>query len=298
MENENNENFNKNNLSDFLKDNAEYAENKILVIEELNHRSFPDKGIKNDSYIIAVCLNGKASIHINDNTINLHKNDLFISHPNVILEEALLSIDFKCSGFIISSDYVKQVNIISPQSWDLKVFLDKNPVISLEEEDIEKFLLYFKLFRDNLKKQTKFKKEINGSLLNAFTLEFLLVIEKIKNFKYQSYNSAENMFNNFLELLANSYPRERKVSSYAEKLCITPKYLSFICKNQCGETASKLINRCIVKDIEFLLKRPDKSIKEISNELKFPDLSFFGKYVKANLGMSPKAYREKYARKE
>ena len=56
--------------------------------------------------------------------------------------------------------------------------------------------------------------------------------------------------------------------------------------------ASEVIHRCIIDDVRLLLHDPDKSVKEISNELGFPNLSFFGKYVKRMLGMSPKAYRK------
>lgn len=56
--------------------------------------------------------------------------------------------------------------------------------------------------------------------------------------------------------------------------------------------ASEVINRCIIDDVRLLLHNPDKSVKEISNELGFPNLSFFGKCVKRMLGMSPKAYRK------
>ena len=65
------------------------------------------------------------------------------------------------------------------------------------------------------------------------------------------------------------------------------------CKESSGETASELINRYVVKDIDFLLKQRGKSIKEICNELEFPNLSFFGRYVKKHLGLSPKQYRAK-----
>ena len=47
-----------------------------------------------------------------------------------------------------------------------------------------------------------------------------------------------------------------------------------------------------------MLERSDKSIKEIANELNFPNISFFGKYVKKHTGMSPKQYRENLKQKE
>lgn len=108
-----------------------------------------------------------------------------------------------------------------------------------------------------------------------------------------SFNSSSNLFNAFIELLVSSYPKERSVSYYASRLFVTAKYLSAICKENSGETASDLITSYVMKDVEYLLKCPDKSIKEIANKLNFATLSFFGKYVKRNLGISPKEYREK-----
>ena len=53
-----------------------------------------------------------------------------------------------------------------------------------------------------------------------------------------------------------------------------------------------------MKDALYLLKKSDKSIKEIVNELDFPNLSFFGKYVKRHTGLSPKQYREQLSEKD
>lgn len=111
------------------------------------------------------------------------------------------------------------------------------------------------------------------------------------------YTSGEFLLNKFIDLLETSYPKNREVSYYAEKLHVTPKFLSSICKASCGQTASRLIDKYVLKDIEYLMKQFSKTIKEIANELDFPSISFFGKYVKKHFGMSPRALREEY-RKE
>ena len=102
---------------------------------------------------------------------------------------------------------------------------------------------------------------------------------------------ATSFFRDFLELLSSTYPKPRNVAYYADKLCLTPKYLSTVCREACGSTASEIINRYVVRDVQYLLRQRGKSIKEICNELEFPNLSFFGRYVKKHLGLSPKAYR-------
>ena len=142
------------------------------------------------------------------------------------------------------------------------------------------------------------RKELVDALLAAFLYEFSDVLDRFADFRQQPYSAGSNVFRNFLSLLSSSYPKSRSVSYYADKLCLTPKYLSTVCKEVSGETASELINRYVVKDIDFLLKQRGRSVKEICNELEFPNLSFFGRYVKKHLGLSPKQYREKVLGKE
>lgn len=94
-----------------------------------------------------------------------------------------------------------------------------------------------------------------------------------------------------VDIISSSYPKRRDAAYYADRLHITPKYLSAVYKKTYGKTASKIIDAYVVKDIERLLKNTRKSIKEISNELEFPNTSFFGRFVKKYLGVTPNAYR-------
>ena len=124
------------------------------------------------------------------------------------------------------------------------------------------------------------QKELVDALLQAFLYDFRDLLDRFNTLKPQTYTAGEKVFHNFVKLLKEVYPKPRNVNFYADKLCITPKYLSSICKKISGYTASDFINRYVIKDIQILLKRSDKTIKEICNELDFPNLSFFGRFVK------------------
>lgn len=101
------------------------------------------------------------------------------------------------------------------------------------------------------------------------------------------------LFKQFIELLASMDVKPRKVDFYSRKLCITSKYLSNICKSNSGKTAYEWIVEYVTDDIYRQLTHSDKSIKEIANSLDFPNLSFFGKFVRAHLGCSPSEFRRK-----
>lgn len=137
------------------------------------------------------------------------------------------------------------------------------------------------------------------AILQAFSYDFYRVREHfIRQALQKELSSAENLFKKFINLLSSFAPQERKVTFYAEKLFVSSKYLSKVSKSQSGYTASELINKFVTREIEFMLKHLDKSIKEIAHEMNFPNTSFFGKYVKANLGISPRQYRKRLIEKE
>ena len=92
-------------------------------------------------------------------------------------------------------------------------------------------------------------------------------------------------------MLSANNGRVRSVKKYAEALCITPKYLSFISKNVSGKTALEWIHQSTTETIVRYLRNSNMSIKEIADTLNFPNLSFFGKFTKSQLGMSPTEYR-------
>ncbi len=85
--------------------------------------------------------------------------------------------------------------------------------------------------------------------------------------------------------------KPRSVTFYANQLCVTPKYLSTVCKQISGRTAFDWINEYVQTDIRHLLKFSQMPIKEIAEALQFPNVSFFGKYCRMRLGQSPTALR-------
>ena len=79
---------------------------------------------------------------------------------------------------------------------------------------------------------------------------------------------------------------------YADKMCLTPKYLSKVIKEKSSKSASEWIDNYVTLEARALLKSTNMTIRQISDELNFPSQSFFGKYFKRHQGMSPKEYRK------
>ncbi len=270
-----------------------YQDDRILIIDHLHEMDLhPNTPIRLESYMVVLCLKGKGQVMLNNSPLEIKKNDLLICHPRTIVEHSMVSVDFECCGFCLSPNYANQITLIASGTWNFKMYIEEHPIISLSEEEGTVFYQYYSLLRSKLQGTPhRHQKELIDALLQAFIYDFSDSLDRIVRLSPPVYNSAENLFNQFINILSASYPKPRSVAFYADKLHVTPKYLSAICKKVSGNTASTLIEQYVMKDIQYLLKKTTKSIKEIVNELDFPSISFFGKYVKQHVGKSPKQYR-------
>ncbi len=264
----------------------------IAVFDELG--ALPAENVHAEAYITILCLGGKASCTIEGKEYNVGKNDMVLAHPNQFIQNAMVSCDFKCCGMLMSPAYFESIFIIGGNIWEAGLIIRENPLLHLEEQEVEHFLAdYVFLKRKLADTHLPHHEQILKLLLQSFVFEFYDNIAPKLNQQVSCANhtSAEVLFKRFVSLVTAEAPRRREVGYYADKLCITPKYLSAVCKKQAGKTASELINSVTLNYIRNMLASSDKSIKEIASDAGFDNLSFFGKYVRRELGMSPRDYR-------
>jgi AraC-like DNA-binding protein len=84
------------------------------------------------------------------------------------------------------------------------------------------------------------------------------------------------------------------VDEFASQINVTPKYLSTLLKETLNRRPSEIIHFYTLKAIKHRLRFTDMTMQEISNDLRFPNASFFGKYFKEHSGMTPMEFRKKF----
>ena len=109
------------------------------------------------------------------------------------------------------------------------------------------------------------------------------------------YSRNEEIFDKFYELVKEHCKKERSVNFYAQKLYITAKHLSTMVKKVTGKTAGNWIDGYVILSAKVMLRSSDLTIQEISQQLNFSNQSFFGKYFRQHVGMSPSDYRNQEA---
>ena len=131
-------------------------------------------------------------------------------------------------------------------------------------------------------------------MLMAVCFEIIAEYElKAKNdvFKDNKVSKSRYILQKFMEAVVGDDGSHRTVAYYADKLGYSPKHLASIVREITGKTPLDIINEHAIVQIKYRLRRTDIPIKVIANQFKFKNASFFGKFVKAHVGMSPQVYR-------
>jgi len=183
----------------------------------------------------------------------------------------------------------------------LKVFQDSvrlldNPCITLDDFQTSLANDYFNLARKVLGAPFSNKREIIGSLLTSLTylstdVWARQVDEARKNTAAQHNPRLNQIFERFIALVNEYHCSERGMAFYADKLCLTPKYLSKLIKQASGRSAPDWIDEFVVLEAKNLLKYSNMAIKEIVFQLHFPNQSVFYKFFKTHTGLTPTEYR-------
>ena len=273
-----------------------YYDNDVVIIDSI--QKFEEVTSAHVSMsAIAICTSGKVQGMINGHRIELCQNQVGVIPPNSHVTDLMISPDFNLKAMFLSNDIIRDFLHEKMYVWNEMMYIHELHVISLERDEMQFFSIFYELLQECYRKPTDapFRTDVVQSLLRAAVLGlcgFMRQVTLADNHQTAYIgNSGNNHFQHFLDLLHSERYKHRTVESYANELCISPKYLSAICKKQSGKTANEWITEHVLEDIRYSLKQTDLSIKQISDRLGFPNPSFFGKYVKEHLGVTPTQFR-------
>lgn len=268
----------------------DYIDNDLIIYSDVKELPFKEDVLKTAMVTIGVCFKGRMQLDINDSPYQVKPNDILICLPNAYIKNAWLSPDFECDILCLSprvvTDFISENRI-----WDKINMLSAYPIIHVDNETLHILELCMKMLQEKLQaSRSRYKKEIVYSVVKTYLLELLENINMDEP-SQKVFSRKEILFKNFMKLITSQTIKPRSLTWYSDKLYVTPKYLSTICKEVSGKTAFVWINEYVVNDIKHLLLNTDKSIKEIVDYYKFPNCSFFGKYIRQHTGYSPGEYR-------
>lgn len=272
----------------------ELVKRKFFVFE--NEADFPalreeyshSRGL--EGFIFAICVSGTARAKINLREYFVEKNTIIFIPPNFVVEFIEKSDDYKIKFLFYSYDFVSEIKI---PSIDLPKKIEEHPCIKLSDEQLtDLFEIVGAITKIYHNTNHMFREEIAKNILSSLRYEIASIYLESDMEKQDISSRREEIFSQFAKLVMKHNKQERKVAFYANKLCITPKYLSEVVKDKTRKTPIEWINDSVIIITKTLLKSTDLSIIQISEELNFPNSSFFCKFFKKHTGISPLKYRE------
>ena len=276
-----------------------YADEGILIVDDIRNLPREETMQNRDMTIFVLCKEGHMQVNINGKTYDTTPRHLLVCSRLHVLTEAMISTDFRCSIIAVTNDRLQDIVREPSQTVSHWLLFTNNPLIPLSEDD----RILLESYRAFIEKRLT-RAEHNHShrviqlLINAAIHEIIGICLKLK----EENKIQENPINNkasgtitqrFLVLLSENSLKERSVQYYADRLCISAKYFSVVVRNETGKTPSEWIREQLTERIRHLLLETNLSIKEICNMLDFPNPSFFGKFVKQQLGCSPLEFRKR-----
>lgn len=203
-----------------------------------------------------------------------------------------LSDDLRVSILFYHIDPIREILGSSIVAMYLYTTLTPEPCYvwtSGEESDLARYIAL--LGRHRKSAQNPFDNHECKLLLLALTYRLCSIYSRRIIEKKNVAGHKIDTFIKLIRLIEKYYMQERGVAFYADKLCLSPKYLSALSKSVCGYTVQELVFRAIIRKSIFWLKNTNKSVQEISDDLNFPNASFFGTFFKKQTGLAPSYYR-------
>ena len=269
-----------------------FLDDDILLTEHINEAPMPTEPRKMNFILIGLCTNGTIEYQLDTQRQVITPGDILIVSERHIVDHYQPSPDMEGLCIIMSVNFFHEIIKNVRDVNTLFLFARNHPVISLKPKEQEAFKEYFHVIQQKIGDEGNlFRKDLVRTLLLAMFYDVGNIIYRVKeNDKPKS--RAEIIFAKYIKMVEANYRKERRVRWYAQQLCITPKYLTEMVKAASRRTPNEWIDNYTLMELRVMLKNSTKSIKEIAEEMNFPNQSFMGKYFKLHVGISPSQYRK------
>ena len=266
------------------------------------HAEFQTKGFdfveelkvphKFDFFVIVQHNSGDIKLKINMEEYDIKGGGNMITlGPGHIVSVDSMSDDFDATILIMSCKFIESLMVYINGSIPFRIDMHRQAVrnCSKEERNVEdifiKAVRHVLAYTDN-----PYRLQLTQHVMMA--IFYATDVPSTLNHNGEAVRTnADVLSKQFMELVKVNFRKERQLKFYADILCITPRYLSRVVRECTGSSAADWIERYVVLEARALLKSTNMTIQQISDELNFPSQTFFGKYFKRRVGMSPKEYR-------
>ncbi|MDE6070871.1 MAG: helix-turn-helix domain-containing protein [Alistipes sp.] len=248
------------------------------------------------SHAFLVCIAGSAEVTVNQYRGTVAADTFFFLLPGSMLMLTGRTEDFRVRYCAFSREMFSEAAFrLEPTFFHT---LRDHPIQSMDEGMAWSADAWFRMmeytYRDraNRYRLTIIRNRLQNMLLECYDKYQRFFAQRQIPASRKASRQSE-LFHRFVQLTHEHCSRQREVAFYADRLCISTRYLGTIVRNIARSSVKEFIDRAVVLEIKMLLQSSDLSVQEIAYRLHFPDQSYLGRYFKNHTGMSPTEYRNK-----
>lgn len=251
-----------------------------------------NESISIDSFMMIFVDKGTAHIQLGGVDYYINTGRFLMVRPQLEIKLLSASNDFTANilGFPATMIH-EHTSRIEPSYFMLMYKKIVWPLSFRDKELLQHFIALFR-FAVSEEKKMVYHREMVLALVTSFVYGLYSFTHRYtESNSYDDSSRSRELFKKFIDLINNEYMSQHDVKFYAEKLCISAKYLTQITKRMIGRTPKQIIDEKLIYHASLMLSNNDSSIQEISNKLGFVDQSYFGRFFKRFRHVSPQQYR-------
>lgn len=245
---------------------------------------------------IMLCVKGEVHMKFNLEEFVLHAGDIMVGLPGNFGETKWLSSDCEVAIIVFTDNRFIAEQPESALHLAYQRCFARRPIFRPTDEEFLEVLDIYRAMRRRLARPDfRYAREALRGYMQVLSADgFQWISQQAEQAEANSASTrndrSQQYFEKFLDLVRQHYAQERDIHFYADKLCLTPKYLSTIIYKVSGRYASEWIKEYVLLEAKALLRSRQYTVQQVCDRLGFNNASFFGKYFKAAVGMSPGQY--------
>ena len=240
-----------------------------------------------NDYRLGMIVRGEADINFNLVDRHLSSGTLVYLGPGSIIHPIRLSDDLEIYGIGLFADFPMPFasgNMPAALNGQLRDFQLPVPADDLQTARNILDTLW------SLVHQPDYHRPTASSLVAALMHHYDRLFHQQADTLAATRSREQTIFDRFIQLVNQHCREEHKISYYADRLCLTERYLGTVVRQTSGTTAKDWIDRALITQAKVLLRHSNHSVLQISEELNFPNPAFFSKYFKRLTGITPSEF--------
>ena len=264
-----------------------------FIVGDSDFSYFGQNAYRLEGCAILFCREGTAEVMVDQYQGRLQCNTTVLLLPGTFLLFLDRSEDFRALYCTFSRDlFLEAAFRLDPGFFEA---VHRHPISTPPQRIVDGTNIWFQMMdynyrdRQNIYRNTIVKNRLQNVLLEIYDkMQRMATNETSSN---EATTRQTELFQRFAALVHEFCSQEREVSFYADRLCISTRYLSTIVRSVAHTSAKEFIDRSVMLEIRMMLRSTDLSVQEIAYRLKFPDQSYLGRFFKKHAGESPTEYR-------